>query len=99
MSVTGWTAGIIDGEGYIGIEAKRGMVRVDNTDLRIIEKLEQGWHGSAFEYKRPDRPRSKRIWRWAVTGRSAALFLEAIEPFLVSKQERAREVIDFYKNR
>jgi len=95
----GWTAGIIDGEGCVRIEDNRGVIKVYNTDYRIVETLKKEWGGSLYESTRSDRPRSKRIWTWALTGKAALKFLIIIEPFLISRGERAREVISLYSNR
>ena len=56
------------------------------------------WGGIFFECTRKDRPRSKRIWTWRLYGPKVLGFLSEIEPYLVSKGERARDVITFLHN-
>jgi len=99
METKGWTAGILDGEGYIAITDNRAVVRVDNTDIRILQKLAQNWGGKIYENRRNFRPNSKKIWFWIITGWKAIPFLIEIEPYLVSKSERARKAIEFYKEK
>ena len=96
----GWVAGIIDGEGCIGCyrygrdkNKKRPIIQVENTSYDIIEKLSQLCGGVNYEIIRRNRPRSKRIWTWRLYGKGLLGFLEKIEPILVSKRERALEII------
>ena len=91
-----WVAGIIDGEGSMGYytngrnkSKKRVLVQVGNTDYRIISKLKELCGGITYEVTRKDRPNSKRIWTWRLYGKALMAFLKGIEPYLVSKKQKA----------
>jgi hypothetical protein len=99
--IKGWTAGIIDGEGCLGIYrfskySKRPIIQVGNTDIRILEELRKNWGGIIYEVTRKDRPTHKRIWTWRLYGEPLFKFLIRIEPYLISKKEKANELIKFY---
>jgi len=104
--IRAWTAGIIDGEGCIGIYqtrkdkiTKRGVVQVGNTDFRMLQTLQNNFGGGIYQNSRRKRPRSKPIWNWMLVGWKTVPFLIKIEPYLVCKKEKARDVINFYKCR
>jgi len=95
-----WAAGIVDGEGHVKVERykrSRGIVRVDNTDMRILEKLKDCFGGNIYPNFRKDRPKSKPCWFWIVTGKQVVPVLEGILPYLISKKEKAETVMEFYK--
>ncbi len=104
--VLAYTAGIIDGEGCIGIYAlkagKRGKdseriyhtlrVEVCNAQKGLIEFLFShfgGSHGAGY------RPNRKPYYKWQITSRSAAEFLDNIYPYLVIKRDQAELVVRF----
>ncbi len=98
--INAWAAGIVDGEGYVTRRKhKRGTktqpyVRVDNTDLRILRKLADNYEGSILFNIRKNRPNSKPCWYWHLCNQKCIRFLLEIEPYLVSKRDKAKEVID-----
>ncbi len=65
------------------------MVRVDNTDIRILDELRNNFHGAIYPNFRKDRPKAKPCWFWIVTGEKAISFLSQIYPYLISKREQA----------
>jgi hypothetical protein len=102
----GWIAGIIDGEGCLGSYTngkgrigQRSLLQVGNTDLRILEHLKLLCGGIIFECTRTDRPKSKRIWTWRLYGGSLFKLLETIQPFLISKRDKADEILKIQANR
>jgi len=98
-TVKAWAAGIVDGEGHVKVErykSSRGIVRVDNTDIKILRRLQVFFGGSIYPNFRKDRPKSKPCWFWVITGKKVVVFLEEIIPYLISKKEQAKTVIDFY---
>ncbi len=98
--IRAWTAGIIDGEGCICVRnGKHVLVRVDNTDFRMIKVLHENWGGFIHEVNRPNRPNRKKVWYWCITGWKAIPFLEVIYPYLVCKGEKALGVINLYKSK
>lgn len=98
-TVNAWAAGIVDGEGYIRVEKykqQRGRVRVDNTDIRILEKLKEYYGGKIYQNIRKNRPNSKPCWFWVITGIKTIDFIKCIYPYLISKKEQADVIISFY---
>ena len=97
--IIGWTAGIIDGEGCLGLytngsgKKKRALLQVGNTDIRILNVLKKCWGGIVYECTRNDRPKSKRIWTYRLYGDKLLCLLIAIQPFLVSKERIAKKII------
>ena len=97
--ICAWAAGIIDGEGYVtkGKDKRRNttqpIVRVDNTDIRILQKLVDNFGGTILFAKRRNRPNSKPCWYWRLYNRKCIAFLREIEPYLVSRKEKAQEII------
>lgn len=82
-----WSAGIVDGEGHIG--KQRPLVRVDNTDERILQKLVDYFGGTIRLNRRNNRPRAKPCWYWRLYGQKCIYVLSEIEPYLVSKRAKA----------
>ena len=107
----GWTAGIVDGEGSIGVydTYRKGRstrlwtvrVMVVNTDVRIIHRFHHLWgghfHMSARAGMTKDERRKKDLWRWQVSGKEACRFLRRIRGSLVSKGEQADLLLEFGK--
>src|SRR3990167_7954859 len=92
-----WVAGIIDGEGYIGLfiankKLKDGSIKgypevrvsVDNYDNQMVDKLYHMFGGSRFNRTVPDR--RKIVQRWLVACKKAENCLRLIEPYLVTKK-------------
>jgi len=98
-TINAWAAGIVDGEGYIKRRKNRKgsktqpYVRVDNTDLRILQKLAKNYEGSILFNIRKNRPNSKPCWYWHLCNRKCIRFLLEIESYLVSKREIAQKTI------
>lgn len=97
-----WAAGLFEGEGCIRINksTKRNLgaliVAVTNTDEQVIDFLHSRWGGC----KKPAsglRADQRRAWVWVTASRRAALFLKAIEPFVVRDivRERIRVGLQF----
>ena len=89
-----WAAGIVDGEGYIGIYPRKDFdsyhteVTVANTDKKMVDKLKSLWGGVVFLRKsRGDK--YKDIFEWQIKHRGIVPFLKNILPFLVVKKEKA----------
>ena len=101
-AMNGWTAGIIDGEGWVGW-TKNGhgngwcpVIEVSNTDEPICRLLQEYWGGrvSCLE-KRKGRPNSKPIWVWRVTGKRCREFLNEVVTYLVGKKhQKAMDILN-----
>ncbi len=93
-----YAAGIIDGEGYIGIrrikKAPRTAVvavEVGNTDPRLILWLRQRWPDSLNDQpvKRKKRPHHhKPLYLWILASQKAENFLKVIQPYLLLKKDQ-----------
>jgi len=104
-----WTAGIIDGEGTIAIESPKGelrrvypplyraVIRVGNTDLRMLNKLKELWGGNIRPYHNRHPEKWKQAYEWMVTNKSAIPILEATLPYLICKREQAELTLTLQK--
>jgi len=106
-----WLAGIIDGEGALGVDLKiadndkpylMAKVRVYNTDVRMIQKIARVYVelGVVFFYNM-NRKRSSQ-WKnqlgICVTSQGSCLkVLEAVAPHLSNKQEMAKVMADIIR--
>lgn len=106
-----WLAGIVDGEGTIGIWryrrsgnrsgwAFRPVVEIFNTNRllidRILEIVGPAW--SAIK-EQPKVPRHKVCWKVAIRTRAIPATLLRIHPYLVAKAEQAQLVVAFCETR
>lgn len=98
-TILAYAAGIVDGEGCInsnGIKPesnKLGSIRVavSNTDRRVIEWLQENFGGSIYDYPQTEK---RNYYSWQVFCKKAELFLRAICPYLIIKQEQAEVAIE-----
>lgn len=95
-----YAAGIIDGEGCIRIihrkTGKQGWsmnVEVCTTDPRLMMWLKDHFEGAIR--RSPRFGNRKDAYAWKLSIRKAALFLQAIRPFLLIKGEQADLAIAF----
>ncbi len=91
-----YTAGIIDGEGHIGIGRTKNYfclrVEVANTSSRLIDFLHLTFGGNVWTGKRPNR---KVYYRWMISTRAADEFLRSISPYLLIKRNQADLALAF----
>lgn len=93
-------AGLVDGEGYIGIrtvartssQAPGGrrvfyvmQVTVTNSCVDPLLIGQERWGGHVRAAKGVNKP----VWRWQLTSRNGADFLREIRPYLIIKREQA----------
>lgn len=103
-----YTAGIIDGEGCIGIyhrkqrSVKSGfayvlIVAVWNTNPWLVQWLKMSYGGNILRPKisREAHPTWKQPWRWTIYDKHAAEFLELVLPYLQLKRPQAEIAITF----
>ncbi len=101
----GWTAGIIDGEGCIGVydhRTKSGnqfrlVVRVDMVSKTAIDKLHSLWGGSVSWKKKS--PPARNQWAWFTSSCTAARILERILPHLIEKKNQAEAALVFQETK
>lgn len=104
-----YAAGLIDGEGTIGItELKPGAgrkspqhriyVAVTMTEQAAILWLQLTFGGHLQSLKARD-PRHKPTFRWSMASKTAAEFCELIGPFLKVKRQQAEIAARFFRER
>jgi len=98
-----YTAGIMDGEGSIGIarhkskSCKRGYtlelsVQVTSSDEWLCQWLKFAFGGSlSHSINNAGNP----MWHWIIVARKASEFLKAISPYLRLKRPQAEIAIQF----
>jgi hypothetical protein len=103
-----YLAGLIDGEGYIGITRHRNktgqrgafhlcQLKISNNCKEILDELKAQFGGSiSLNSNRPRHIRCLREnWQYMVTARQCLEFLRAIRPFLRIKAAQADLAIEF----
>jgi hypothetical protein len=99
----GWAAGILDGEGCIGLwpdsrrpYSARMSVYIANTDERMLLEFQRLFGGTVTPRKTAAMgagfkrvPIIKPQWVWQAHGASAIPVLEAVLPYLICKKEKA----------
>jgi len=98
-----YTAGIIDGEGWINI-AHRGFrqtvihVGVGNTNEWLINWLQFSYGGSVAKRK-PCKDGQKPSWVWDISSKKAGEFLNLVLPYLQIKRPQAELALKFQNRR
>jgi hypothetical protein len=107
-----YMAGIVDGEGcfYLGkipkkqgdgyiTEHFRGILKIDNTDIKLINWLNNIFSGtnSAFTRSTSSRKYEREVFSWIATGDRLLDLCEQILPYLVIKKEHCENMIKFRK--
>ena len=105
MSKLAYTAGLIDGEGSIGL-AKHGTkspyrwpyVSMTNTSKELIDFMLENYGGSVSKHK-VYKEHHKQSWVWRLAGDKAIGFVSRIFPHLLEerKRYRSRLLIEEYK--
>jgi len=100
-----WLAGIMDGEGYISLIRRHTYyvpsVKVGNTNERLIHRCKEILDMAGIEYSvtyfdRGDRVNAKPSWDIVMESRPRVVaVLQLIQPYLVSKNEQAKLVLDW----
>lgn len=90
-----YVAGIIDGEGYIGLKRetwKEELVVVSVTPV-LTDYLLQQYGGATYCYDDAD-PNHRPQYRWIVTGQKAVDVLTEVRPHLLIKRRQAELAIE-----
>lgn len=100
-----YLAGIIDGEGYVGLSRKREptqrsgysyrpVLSVSNTKRELLEWIAEVTQvGSICAMKK--MPRCKQSWVWQTWSQRASTILQQTIPYLIIKHRQARLVIGY----
>lgn len=104
MSTTAaYAAGLVDGEGYIGIHSRQragglryysGRITVGMTEpaLPALEEIRAEWGGSLTK-NREETERWAAAWAWSLQGREAVGVCRLLMPYLRVKRQQAAIVI------
>jgi hypothetical protein len=100
----GWLAGILEGEGCIGVnkDPRAGRtgyslkVSVHNTDLLIVEVFRAAFAGSMWRHKGEQRKGNKPMFMWYVSGLRAGEILELLLPYMKGSKRTQAEVAILY---
>ena len=110
QAIKAWTAGIIDGEGYVQIQKNNKTkhyrrdyytlrVRVGNTDIKMLDLLQLAWGGHVRIHKRNrdniDNINRRDMFDWDIQCTKARKVLEYILPYSVTKRKQVELAIDF----
>lgn len=97
QKVKAYIAGIVDGEGCIGVYWNSDhwyvVVTVANTDYRLLGYLKYCYNGCIS--KEHQYGKSKPFKQWRVVANDAKLLLKDIEPHLLIKRYRAQLALKF----
>ncbi len=96
-----WAAGIVDGEGSIGVYSggRHGTRRVQyalrlsvvNCDPRMLLRLREMFGGGL----KPRTNVRRNKWEWAVYSTSAGRVIKMLQPYLVCKADQAALALEF----
>ena len=95
-----YAAGLIDGEGYIGIQESGGSFQVRlkvsmaDKGRPALEHMVRLYGGRINESERRDE-KSRDVCTWVVTGEHAASIIRQVKPWLLVKQEPAGIALSF----
>lgn len=105
-----YIAGIVDGEGYIGmIKGWRNtgrqyftpVIKISNTDIRIIDWLKDKLEGlNLFNDVKPETETQKKVNNLQISGPpSVQALLEQIYPYMIIKKDKAEVIMQFTSTR
>ena len=102
-----YIAGLIDGEGYIGI--KKGTIRKDCTNpsyhariqIRMVDepaiKFVSDMVGGNYYKEKPNAQNGRPLYCYQASDKAAAAILETILPYLKVKKQSAETVLQLRK--
>lgn len=101
-----WAAGIVDGEGYIGIngggntrKAFTLSVKLDMIHKPTLDRLAAIFGlGNVMPLNRYTKA-GRQVWRWQVFGNNALTVLKLIQPYMLTKLEEVTVAFDFMASR
>lgn len=104
-----YLAGIVDGEGYIGIKRQRRkgctnamfheriQVRMTNAAaIRLLTATLGGWY---YRERKPQVDGRKRLYLWSASDRMARSILQTLLPYLRIKKRNALVVLKLRKTK
>jgi hypothetical protein len=107
MYYAAYAAGLLDGEGHIGIVKKSlrkgrrlreiyAEVRISMTDEATVQWLKDHFGGGILRLKRHSQhPHWQDMYRWDKHSLKATEFLREVLPYLITKRAQAELAIEF----
>jgi len=107
-----YMAGIVDGEGCFFMcklpkkegdgyttEHYRGLLKIDNTDIRLLDWIDNTFSGTSSARCRSTSSRKfeREVFTWNATGDRLLDLCEQILPYLIIKKEQCEIMIRFRK--
>lgn len=96
-----YLAGIIDGEGTIGIfkhkQAYRITLKVANTSEQLIIYLHENFGGNKMGPYNDKKENHKDMFEWHCTSRKAIEIIEKVKPYLIVKNTQAALAIQAWE--
>lgn len=97
----GWCAGIIDGEGCITLckdgkkQSIRSEVTVNMTHEATVRRLHGLFRHGTVYFCPNTKAKYKPTWRWRVCNLQAVAIVMQLQPYLFTKNEQAKLLIEF----
>lgn len=101
----GWVAGIVDGEGHIGLGKQKQngcrrynyhpTIHVTNTNYEILNELEKLTSLGIIDYHNHTLDKYKKVGRWRLRKDEQKVFLPIILPYLIGKALQAELLIEY----
>lgn len=109
MDWIAWSAGIIEGEGCLGLYADKRRantftlkIQVESTDEFVVRKLHEIFGGSVYENKAPSKlPKYKKSWRWLVCNKQGVedILIQIMDYLSPRRAEKAQEILKHIHSR
>lgn len=98
-----YAAGLLDGDGYIGIPPKKNRrpgtptIVVEITSPEALKFLQDLFEVGAIHRCKKRKPHHRQSWRWTVKYRQAYGVAQKISPYMVIKKDKVYCILSYYK--
>ena len=100
-----YLAGIIDGEGYIGIDSSykrknkphnyQVRIGIANTNIKLLNWVKSIFGGWVGKKGKPKKSNHKQSYEWRLQAKKAEEIIKMIYPYLIIKKEQATIALKF----
>ena len=100
-----YAAGLLDGEGYIGIPPKKNRrpgtptIVVEMTSHAVLKFLQDLFEVGSIHKCKKRQPHHRQSWRWSTRYRKAYDIAQKIYPYTVLKKDKVYCILSYYKNK
>jgi hypothetical protein len=100
--VLAYIAGLIDGDGHIGIRKIKDknlpLIQFHNTSKQSCAYLNKLF-GGTLAFDKPKKEGYRTVWKWMLQGKEGCMnFLDKVSAFLVLKKDSANKLVEFLSN-